>query len=463
MSTLLVRGADTVITMDEGRRKIRDGGIYVRDNIIEQIGLSEELPHEADEVLDATGMAILPGLVNTHHHFFQSLTRAVPGAQDHELFDWLVRLFPIFGEVTNEALSIASTTAMAEMILSGCTTGSDHLYMFPNDVSLDAQVFAAEKIGLRFHATRGSMSLGRSAGGLPPDDLVQNDEEILADCQRVIETYHDPAPLSMLRIGLAPCTPFSVTTDLMQETAKLARSYERVRLHTHVAETMDEVIYCEREFDWRPAKYMEQLGWVGSDVWWAHSVFVNQDEIKMLAETGTGVAHCPSSNMRLGSGICPVREMLDAGVKVGIGVDGSASNDTGHLIDEARHAVLLQRVNGGAGIFSVHEGLELATRGGAAVLGREDEIGSLEVGKAADFVGINLNTLSMAGGAVHDPVAALLLCRVNNVDLSVINGKVVVQGGELKTVDLERLIERHNEIAREIVSRHPQPERFKLV
>ena len=463
MSTLLVKNAECLITLGDQKSKLPGGGLFVRDNIIEQIGLTEELPREADEVIDATGMAVLPGLVNTHHHFFQSLLRAVPGAQDHGLFDWLVRLFPIFSEVTDEAMYIASLTAMAEMILSGCTTSSDHLYMYPNDVTLDAQVRAAHKIGMRFHATRGSQSLGRSRGGLPPDNLVEEDNQILEDCRRVIEAFHDPEPFSMLRVGVAPCTPFSVTRELMRESVNLARSYDNVRLHTHVAETMDEVVFCEREFNQRPAEYMEELGWVGPDIWWAHAIFVNADEIKMLAETGTGVAHCPSSNMRLGSGICPVREMLDAGVKVGIGVDGSASNDTGHVFDEARHALLLQRVNGGAGVFSVEEGLELATLGGAAVLGREAEIGSLAVGKAADFIGVNLHTLSMAGGAVHDPLAALLLCRVDKVDLSVINGEVVVRDGALQTIDLEPHIARHNEIAAHIFSKHSEPERFKLV
>jgi cytosine/adenosine deaminase-related metal-dependent hydrolase len=463
MSTLLVKNADVLITLGNRQQKLPGGAIFVRDNIIEQIGLSDDLPSQADEVIDAAGLAILPGLVNTHHHFFQSLLRAVPGAQDHGLFDWLVRLFPIFSEVNNDAMHVASLTAMAEMILSGCTTSSDHLYMYPNDIRMEAQVQAAREIGIRFHVTRGSQSLGRSKGGLPPDYLVEDDARIIEDCHRVIEAFHDPSPFSMLRVGVAPCTPFSVTRDLMSESANLARSYENVRLHTHVAETMDEVVFCEREFNQRPAQYMAELGWVGPDVWWAHSVFVNSDEIKMMAETGTGVAHCPSSNMRLGSGISPIREMLDAGVNVGIGVDGSASNDTGHVFDEARHAVLLQRVLGGAGNFSVQEGLDLATKGGAAVLGREAEIGSLEVGKAADFIGVNLNTLSMAGGAVHDPLAALLLCRVDKVDLSVINGKIVVQNGTLQTIDLESHIARHNEIAAKIFSNHHEPERFKLV
>lgn len=463
MSTLLVKNASTLITLDRQRRRLRNAGLFVRDNLIEQIGVSEELPSTADEVIDATGLAILPGLVNTHHHFFQSLFRAVPGAQDHGLFDWLVRLLPIYGELTDEAVYISTLTATAEMILSGCTTSSDHLYLYPNDSTLDAQIRAVREIGLRFQATRGSLSLGRSKGGLPPDHVVEDEDDILADSQRVIESYHDPETFSMLRVGLAPCTPFTNTKQLMRESARLARSYKNVRLHTHVAETMDEEIYCLREFNQRPAAYMEEVGWVGPDVWWAHSIFVNSDEIKMLAETGTGVAHCPSSNMRLGSGICPVREMLDAGVKVGIGVDGSASNDTGHVITEARNAILLQRVKNGPAAFSVEEGLELATLGGAAVLGREAEIGSLAVGKAADFIGVNLNTLAMAGGAVHDPLAALLLCRVDRVDLSVINGKIVVRNGELLTVDLGHLIARHNALAAEFVGRHPEPERFKLV
>ncbi len=462
MSTLLVANADIVITMNAQRQKIHGGGLFVRDNIIEKIGRSEELPKEADQVIDATGLALLPGLVNTHHHFFQSLFRAIPGAQDHGLFDWLARLFPIYGELTYEALRLGSLTAMAEMILSGCTTSSDHHYLYTNDASLDAQIEAAQEIGLRFHATRGAMSLGHSQGGLTPDNLVQGEEEILEDCQRLITAYHDPNPFSMLRIGIAPCTPFTVTKQLMRETARLARAHQNVRLHTHVAETLDEEVYCQREFGQRPADYMAELDWVGSDVWWAHSIFVNRDEIKMLAETGTGVAHCPSSNMRLGSGICPVREMLDAGVQVGIGVDGSASNDCGHVINEARTAVLLQRVNGGAGSFTIYEGWELATRGGAAVLGR-DEIGSLEVGKAADFIGIDLNTLSLAGGAVHDAQAALLLCRVDKVNLSIINGQVIVQDGNIQTIDQDDLIACHNRIAAEMVSHHPTPQQLKHV
>lgn len=462
MGTLLLKNARVLITNDAKRGDIHNGAIFVRDNVIEQIGKTEVLPQDADEVIDAGQLAVLPGLINTHHHFYQTLTRAVPGAQDEKLFDWLVRLYPIWSELTDEAVYISTLTAMAEMILSGGTTSSDHLYLYPNNSTLDAQVRAAKDIGIRFHVTRGSMSLGRSQGGLPPDRVVQTEDEILKDCQRVIEAYHDPDPYAMIRVALAPCSPFSVTTELLKQAAKLARSYSSVMLHTHVAETSDEEIFCNERFGKRPAAYMQEVDWVGPDVWWAHSVFVNSDEIKMMAETGTGVAHCPSSNMRLGSGIAPIREMLDAGVKVGIGVDGSASNDCSHLISEARQAMLLQRVAQGAGALSVREAIELATKGSASVLGRDD-IGVLEPGKAADFIGVSLNTVGMAGGACHDPLAALMLCHVPAINLSVINGQVVVRDGKLLTLDLDRLIERHNQIAVEMVAKYPNPERYKLV
>lgn len=462
MSTLLVKNADVIYTLDAKRRTIHNGGIFVRDNVIEQVGPTEELPAKADEVIDAGGMAVLPGLINTHHHFYQTLTRAVPGSQNEELFDWLVRLYPIWGEMTDEAIYTSTKTAMAEMILSGCTTSSDHLYLYPNNSTADSQVRAAREIGMRFHLTRGSMSLGRSQGGLPPDHVVQSEDAILEDCQRVIEVFHDPERYAMVRVALAPCSPFSVTPDLLREAAKLARSYDKVMLHTHVAETADEETFCLREFNSRPAEYMEELGWIGPDVWWAHAIFVNDDEIKMLAESGTGVAHCPASNMRLGSGICRVRDMLDAGVKVGIGVDGSASNDASHLIVETRLAMLLQRVKGGAKIFSVQEALELATLGSASVLGRDD-IGQLSPSMSADFIGVDLNTLSLSGGAVHDPLGAMLLCNVQQVSFSVINGRVIVKDGKLLTLDVEEHVASHNQIAREMVSRHPMTEQFRLV
>jgi len=454
MPTLLLKNAAALLTMDPRQPLIEAGGLLVRDNVIELAGPSADLPQQADSVLDASGMVVLPGLINTHHHLYQTLTRALPGAQDAELFEWLTRLYPVWGEMDDEAVYHSALVGLAEMALSGCTSSTDHLYMYPNDSSMDATIRAAADLGIRFHPTRGSMSLGQSAGGLPPDRLVEAEDAILADCQRVIQRYHDPEPYSMLRVGLAPCSPFSVTGDLMRQTAALARSYEKVYLHTHVAETRDEERFCLEKFGVRPAKYMRQLGWVGPDVWWAHAIWLDEDEIQMLAETGTGVAHCPSSNMRLGSGIAKIRQMRDAGVKVGIALDGSASNDANDLLLETRMAMLLQRVAQGASAFTVLEALELATLGSAAVIGRDD-LGQLAPGKAADFIGVRLDRLELAGGAVHDPVAALLLCTPRGVDLSVINGRVVVRNGRLEGIDLEPLIARHNQLARAMAARHP--------
>ncbi len=454
MATMLLRDADLLLTMDADGGRIPRGGLFVRDNVIERVGIMEDLPTEADRVIDASGMVVLPGLINTHHHLYQTLTRALPGAQDSELFDWLTRLYPIWGEMDDQAVYLSAVIGMAELALSGCTTTTDHLYIYPNDSSLDATIRAAAEIGIRFHPTRGSMSLGQSKGGLPPDHVVEEEDAILRDCQRVIEQYHDPRPYAMVRIGLAPCSPFSVTGDLMREAAALARSYEKVYLHTHVAETLDEEEFCEQQFGVRPAEYMRQLGWVGPDVWWAHAIWLNEGEIRMLADTGTGVAHCPSSNMRLGSGIAKIREMRDAGVNVGLAVDGSASNDSGDLMLEARTALLLQRVGKGAPAFSVLEALELATVGSAAVIGRED-LGRLAPGQAADFIGIKLDRLALAGGAIHDPVASLLLCTPRGVDLSVINGNVVVQNGKLSGFELAPLIDQHNRIAGEMAAKHP--------
>ena len=450
MSTLLLKHATLLITMDEKRRRIGQGGLLVRDNIIEMVGPSSELPQEADRVIDASGMVVLPGLVNTHHHLYQTLTRALPAVQDVELFDWLVALYPIWAELTAEAVYVSAQIGLAELILSGCTTANDHLYIYPNDVTLDAEIRAAQELGIRFHPCRGSMSLGKSKGGLPPDRVVQSEEEIMADCQRVVDTYHDPDPYSMCRIVIAPCSPFSVTEELMRQSAVWARQ-QGLTLHTHVAETLDEEEFCLRKVGLRPVEYMQELGWVGEDVWYAHAIYLSEEEIDLLAETGTGVAHCPNSNMRLGSGIAPIREMLDKGVKVSLAVDGSASNDSSHMLAEARTAMLLQRVQKGAGALSAQEALEMATLGGAAVLGRDD-IGSLSPGKAADFIAINLDRLEYAG-ARHDPLGALLFCRPVNVDLSVINGRVVVEKGHIVGFDLEMAIARQNEISQEMLRR----------
>ncbi len=455
MSTLFLKNADLLVTMDDpDRRRIPDGALFARDRVVEQVGPTAELLRaypeyaEADRVIDARGMIVLPGLVNTHHHLYQTLTRAVPAAQDATLFQWLKTLYPIWAGMTSEAVYTSALVGLAELMLSGCTTASDHLYIYPNDCRIDDEIRAAQEIGIRFHASRGSMSLGESKGGLPPDRVVEDEDFILQDTRRAIETYHDPDPYAMLRVVVAPGSPFSVTPDLMREAAALARSYG-VHLHTHLAETLDEEQFCLQEFGHRPVGYAEDLGWVGDDVWHAHCVHLNEQEIALFARTGTGICHCPSSNMRLASGIAPVRAYLDTGVRVGLGVDGSASNDSSHLLAEARMALLLQRVSGNPAGLSAEEALWLATVGGAQVLGRDD-IGQLVPGKAADFIGLKLNRLDYAG-ALHDPLAALVFCTPRQVDLSVINGRVVVEDGHLLTVDLGPVIERHNRIARELV------------
>ncbi len=449
MTTLLLKNATLLVTMDDALRRIPGGGLFVRDNVIEQMGPTEELPAEADRVIDAAGMVVLPGLINTHHHLYQTLTRNVPAAQDAVLFRWLKVHYPIWAGLDSEAVYVSAKVGLAELLLSGCTTASDHLYIYPNDARIDDEIRAAREIGIRFHASRGSMSLGESEGGLPPDRVVEDEAFILQESRRAIETYHDPEPYAMLRIVLAPCSPFSVTPDLMRESAALARAYG-VQLHTHLAETKDEEAFCLEQFGHRPVGYAEELGWMGDDVWFAHGVHINAEEIAQMADTRTGVAHCPGSNMRLASGIAPVREYLDAGVPVGLGVDGSASNDASHLLAEARLAMLLQRVQGDPAGMTAEEALWVATRGGAEVLGRDD-VGQLAVGKAADFVGLRLDALGYAGGAIHDPMAATLFCRPQNVDLSVVNGRIVVEEGELQTLELPPVIERHNRIAERLV------------
>ena len=450
MSTLLLKNAELLITMDDARRRIPDGGVYVVDNLIRQVGPSDRLPPIADEMIDAKGMIVLPGLVNTHHHLYQSLTRAVPSAQNAELFDWLRTLYPIWAGLTGEAVYVSALIALGELMLSGCTTVADHLYIYPNDSRIDDEIRAAQQLGVRFHPSRGSMSLGKSKGGLPPDSVVEDEEAILADCERIVEEHHDPNPHSMCRIVIAPCSPFSVTPDLMRASAAFARE-RGLTLHTHVAETHDEETFCMREFGVRPVDLMRQLDWVGPDVWWAHCVTLNRDEISIMAQTGTGVAHCPSSNMRLGSGVAPIRALVDAGARVGLAVDGSASNDSGHMLGEARQAMLLQRVQHGATAMSAEEVLWLGSRGGAAVLGRDD-IGHLAPGMAADFVAVSLEQLAFAG-AQADPLAALLFCTPPNVDLSVINGRIAVRDGKLQGLDLAATMARHNELAQELLER----------
>ena len=454
MSTLLVKHAQVLATMDGERREILDGGMFIEGGFIKQVGPSADLPATADEVLDLSGHLVLPGFINTHHHFYQTLTRAIPGAQDAGLFDWLRTLYPIWARMTADHIRVSTKLALAELALSGCTTAFDHLYLFPNDSRLDDEIEAAAEIGLRLHASRGSMSLGESDGGLPPDSVVESDTEILADTQRLIETYHDSSPGSMTQVVVAPCSPFSVSTDIMRDSAELARSFG-VTMHTHLAETMDEEEFCIATYGRRPIELMEDLNWMGDDVWFAHSIFINDAEIGRMAEAQTGVSHCPSSNMRLASGIAPVRKYLAAGVPIGLGVDGSASNDGSHLLGEARLAMLLARLDAapnqaGGELLSARTAIELATRGSAAVLRRPD-LGSLEPGKAADFIAIGLNRLEYAG-ALHDPVAAVMLAAPVNVDFNYVAGNPIVKGGGLVTLDLEPLIEQHNRLAATLVA-----------
>lgn len=442
--TLLLRHATLLATMDGQCREIPDGGLFARGNRIIQVGPTRELPTAADEIIDATGHVVIPGMVNTHHHMYQSLTRCVPGVQDCELFDWLTGLYPIWARLTPEMIRVSTLTAMAELILSGCTTSSDHLYIYPNGCRLEDSIEAAQEIGMRFHACRGSMSVGQSKGGLPPDRVVEDEKAILKDSQRLIEAWHDSADGAMLRIALAPCSPFSVSQDLMRESAAMARSCG-VGLHTHLAETQGDVAYSREKFGRTPAQYAEELGWTGVGTWHAHCVCLDDHGIGLFARTRTGVAHCPSSNMRLGSGIAPVKRMRAAGVPVGLGVDGSASNDAGHMLAEARQALLLARVSGDPAGLTAREALEVATRGGAEALGRAD-IGELSPGKCADFVAFDVRGIDHAGG-LHDPLAALLFCAPAKVSLSVINGRVVAREGQLLTTDLPVVLERHNALA----------------
>ena len=448
MSTLLIRHATLLVTMDAQRREIVDGAVFARDGVIEAVGASAQLPPTADEVIDARGQVVIPGLVNTHHHFYQTLTRAVPAAQDAELFTWLKTLYPIWARLTPEMAHVSTQTAMAELLLSGCTTSSDHLYLFPNGTRLDDTIEAAAQIGMRFHAARGAMSVGQSKGGLPPDAVVEDEAAILRDTQRLIERWHDPARHAMTRIVVAPCSPFSVSRELMRDAAVLAREHG-VSLHTHLAENDNDIAYTREKFHCTPAEYAEQLGWVGPDVWHAHCVKLDEAGIALFAKTGTGVAHCPGSNMRLASGIAPIRAMRDAGVPVSIAVDGSASNDSGHMLGEARLALLLQRVAygpvKGPSALTAREVLEIATLGGAQVLNRDD-IGALAPGMAADIVCVPLDDIGMTG-ALHDPLAALFFCHVPRVKHSVVHGRVVVRDGQLATLELPKLIEQHNRLA----------------
>jgi 8-oxoguanine deaminase len=453
VATLLLRNAALLATFDDAGSVVENGALFARDGVIEAVGPTQNLAQSADVVVDASGMVVLPGLVCTHHHFYQTLTRALPVAQNEELFDWLRALYPIWARLDGEALASATGVAIAELMLSGCTTAADHCYLWPNGARIDDEIAVARAMGFRLHASRGSMSIGRSQGGLPPDDVVEDEDAVLEDCARAASAHHDPARFSMLRVVLAPCSPFSVSPRLMRESAHLARE-RGLTLHTHLCETIDEERYCLERFDLRPVEFARSLEWYGQDVWFAHGVHMRREEIEQLGATKTGVAHCPTSNMRLGSGIAPLRHQMSAGMRVGLGVDGSASNDGGHMLDEARHALLLQRAaravlpDRGA-MLTGYEALALATRGGAAALGRDD-IGALAPNMACDLFGVRLDRIELAGAA--DPLAALVFCRVPRVDLTIVNGAVKVRDGELVGAGERGLVARHNAIARRLTA-----------
>lgn len=449
MSTLLLKNAQLLLTMDDDSTRLVGGGLYAVDGVIQQVGPSHALPESADKVLCLDQHVVMPGLVNTHHHLYQNLTRVIPRAQNAPLFGWLQTLYPIWARLTPEAIQVSTQLGLVELLLSGCTTTSDHLYVFPGDCTLDHQIEAAAGIGSRFHAMRGSMSIGESAGGLPPDSLVEREQDILRDSQRLIEQYHDPADYALCRVGLAPCSPFSVSTDLMRESAALARAHG-VRLHTHLAENVEDIAYSESVYGMRPGEYAESCGWTGEDVWHAHCVQLDERENALFAASGTGVAHCPCSNMRLGSGIAPLTRWLELGVPVGLGVDGSASNDAADLIDEARHALLLQRVQRGPSAIDAEQVLRVATRGGARVLGRHD-IGQLAPGMAADFVAWRSDTLAFAG-AHSDLAAALVMCKPGKVDLAVVQGRALVEDGQLTMLDLPTLLQQHRRVSEQLIN-----------
>lgn len=445
MAEILIRNADHILTMDDSRRELSGADILVRDGVIVDIG--QGLMTLCD-VIDAAGCVVTPGLVNTHHHLYQTLTRAVPGGQDALLFGWLKTLYPIWSHFGPDEMFVSAQIGLAELALSGCTLSSDHLYLFPNGARLEDTIHAAAELGIRFHPTRGAMSIGESGGGLPPDSLVEDEAAILSDCIRVIDGFHDAGEGAMCRVGVAPCSPFSVSRELMRDAALLARD-KGVMLHTHLAENDEDIAYSQAQFGCRPGEYAEQLGWTGPDVWHAHCVKLDAQEVDLFAKTGTGVAHCPCSNCRLGSGIAPVRAMRDAGVNVGLGVDGSASNDSGNLMIEARQSMLLQRVANGADAMSAREALEIATRGGADVLGRPD-CGRIMVGKRADIAIWDVSGVESAGSWDK---AALLLAGPTRVRDLLVEGRRILRDGHITSIDLPKVIERQNILAARLADR----------
>ena len=466
MSQILIHQAHCISTQDHQDRELRGASILIEDGLIKEVFEAKQfeergqhLLSKVDQVIDAKNHLVIPGMVNCHHHMVQSLTRAYLPVQNAELFSWLRGLYPIWANLRPEMVQVASKVAMAELLMSGCTTSSDHLYIYPNGVNLEDSIEAAKATGIRFTATRGSMSVGQSKGGLPPDRVVESEEFILKETQRLIEKWHDARHGSMLNVSVAPCSPFTVSESLMEQSAKLARALG-VRLHTHLAENDHDIAYTKEKFNCTPTQYVERLGWVGEDVWHAHCVKIDAQGIDLFAKTRTSIAHCPCSNMRLASGILPLRKIINANVSVGLGVDGSASNDGAHMLAEARQAMLLARVakslepfgcDTGPQEMTARDALKVATRGGAKTLGRED-IGQISPGFCADLALYRTDTLPMAGGSVHDPVGALMLCSSQLTDYTIVNGRVLVDKGEFKPFDLEPTVRLHNELALELTT-----------
>jgi len=450
MSSILIKNIKEIVTMDRERNRLKGYSLLIKDNKISKI--SDKIDFEADEVIDGSDYFLYPGLINTHHHFYQTLTRNIPQVQNVELFNWLKYLYPIWARLIPEAVYYSSLVAMGELLKTGCTTSVDQFYVFPKGQPkelVDEEFKAAREIGIRFHGCRGSMSLSKKDGGLPPDEVVQTEEEVLADSQRVIEKFHDYKPFAMQRVVLAPCSPFSVTENLLRESIKLARNY-KVESHTHLAETKDENEFCQKTFELRPLKYMEKVGWLGDDVWFAHCVHLTESEIDLLAETGTGVAHCPVSNQKLASGAANVPYMLKKKVPVGLAVDGSASNDSSNMIAELKSTLLIHRLIYGISSMSAEEVMVMATNGGRDVL-NQPEVGSIEEGKAADMFLINTKKLGFAGG-LSDSVSALVTCGDSQiVDITIVNGKIVVRDGRLVTIDENIVAEKANKISKEMI------------
>lgn len=448
----LIKNIHTLATFDKNGTELKDAWVSIEDNIIKGIGSGNTPTDPFDKVIDAKDMLVLPGFVNTHHHFYQSLFRAVPEVQDAKLFDWLTFLYEKWKYIDEEAVKVSTVIAILEMMKSGVTTTTDHLYLFPNGhpTLYDSEVEGAKLTGVRFYGTRGSMSLSKKDGGLPPDSVVQTVDEILKDYERVVNLYHDPKPYSMSRVALAPCSPFSVTKDLMVLTREFAEKHDLL-IHTHLAETKDEEQFCVEQFGRRPVDYMEDLGWLSDRAWFAHVVHVSDADIKKLSDSRAGMAHCPSSNMRLGSGVAPIYKMKNTNMRIGLGVDGSSSNDTGNFLLEIRNAMLLQRVAFGESALTAREALKLATIGGASVLRMDEEIGSIEVGKAADIIGFNLQDRLEFAGGLSDPVAAIVFCDAKQVDFSMINGSVVIEDGRFVSIDEEEFIQKQNSISKKLL------------